>query len=364
MVIAAMSTACCLAVFIKFPFHWMNTYIPSRLWLVFACLGIGFQVWNTSGQVLRLPTANRAILEPGKEDQYFVGTVGKPWLSGAFGCVRSNGRTLHEGIDIKCLQRDRKGEPIDPIFATADGAVVYVNTRPALSNYGNYLILRHVIDGLEIYSLYAHLSAVRSDLRVGRTVKAGEVIGTMGRTANTREGISRERAHVHFELNLLVNDRFASWYKRHFPDQRNDHGAWNGRNMVGLDPRAILVAAHEMGARFSLLQYVRQQTELCRVLVRATRFPWIQRYPTLIRRNPVVDREGIAGYEIALNFNGVPFELIPRAKSELKTKAAVHLLSVNEAERKKNPCRNLVVRKGQRWLLGEAGRNLIDLLTY
>ena len=35
----------------------------------------------------------------------------------------------------------------------------------------------------------------------------------MGRTANTHEGISKDRAHVHFELNLLVNDRFADWYQ-------------------------------------------------------------------------------------------------------------------------------------------------------
>src|SRR5215831_8041205 len=29
------------------------------------------------------------------------------------------------------------------------------------------------------------------------------------------------RAHVHFELNLFLNEHFASWYKRNFPDQRN-----------------------------------------------------------------------------------------------------------------------------------------------
>ena len=127
--------------------------------------------------------------------------------------MRSDGWQIHEGLDIRCLQRDKRGEPTDPVMATADGTVAYINTRPSLSNYGNYIVLRHVMEGIEIYSLYAHLHSVREGLKTGQSVKAGEVIAIMGRTANTHEGISKERAHVHFELNLLVNDRFAEWYR-------------------------------------------------------------------------------------------------------------------------------------------------------
>jgi len=31
-------------------------------------------------------------------------------------------------------------------------------------------------------------------------------------------------------------------------------------------------------------------------------------------------KRGVAGYEIALNFNGLPFELTPRAASEIKAR--------------------------------------------
>src|SRR5262249_28140590 len=86
------------------------------------------------GQPFQLPTANRALLEKGGEERFFVGTVGKPWTTGTFGCVRSGGYQMHEGLDIRCLQRDKHGEPIDPVLATADGTVVYINDRPALSN--------------------------------------------------------------------------------------------------------------------------------------------------------------------------------------------------------------------------------------
>lgn len=326
-----------------------------------AVLSVNFPL---GAQPFQLPTANHALFEKGGEEKFFVGTVGKPWMTGTFGCVRSDGAQLHEGLDIRCLQRDKHGEPTDPIMATADGTVAYINTHPALSNYGNYVVLHHRIDGLDIYSLYAHLHEVRHDLKAGQSVKAGEMIAIMGRTANTHEGISKDRAHVHFELNLFVNDRFSSWYKKNATGERNDHGDWNGQNLLGLDPRLILLAQREEGVKFSLLNFVRHQTEICRVFVRKTSFPWLKRYAALIRPNPRTEKEGIAGYELALNFNGIPFEMIPRGPSEIKGKAKFQLLSVNETEQHKNPCRHLVSKSSGRWELGNHGMELLDLLTF
>jgi len=317
-----------------------------------------------AAQPFQLPTANHALFERGGEERFFTGTVGKPWTSGTFGCVRTDGWQMHEGLDIHSVQRDQRGEPTDPVRATADGTVAYINSRPSLSTFGNYILLRHLVEGLEVYSNYAHLSTVRSGLKVGQTVKAGEIIGVMGRTASTRERISQDRAHVHFELNLVINDRFSSWYKKAFPKQRNDHGNWNGQNLVGLDPRAILLAQREQGTNFSLLNFIRHQTGLCRVLVRDTGFPWTKRYSALIRRNPLAETGAIAGYDIALNFNGVPFELIPRAVGDIKSKARIQLLSVNEAEYQRNPCRRLVTKRGNHWELTSHGINLLELLTY
>jgi murein DD-endopeptidase MepM/ murein hydrolase activator NlpD len=292
-----------------------------------------------------------------------VGTVGKPWTTGTFGCVRSDGHQIHEGLDIKCLQRDKRGEPSDPVMATAAGTVAYINKRPSLSNYGNYIVIRHEIEGMEIYSLYAHLSSVREGLAAGQSVKAGEVIATMGRTTNTRETISKDRAHVHFELNLFVNDRFPEWYKKTNPTERNDHGEWNGQNLFAIDARLILLEEQQKGAAFSLVQFIRSEPELCRVQVRDTKFPWLTRYRPLVTRNPLAEKEGVAGYEIALDFNGVAIQLIPRAASEMKSKGRFTLLSVNEAEEKRNPARGLVTGKGGHWQLTSKGQNLLELLT-
>ncbi len=332
-------------------------------------------LWGTASLLLALPTllfaqapfqfptANHFLFEPGQELKFFAPTApDKPWTSGSFGCVRNNGTRLHEGLDIRHLQTDKRGEPTDPIMATADGTVVYFSIRPSLSNYGNYIVIRHVVEGVEIYSLYGHLSAVRPGLKIGDAVKAGEVIATMGRTSNA-ETILKERAHVHFELNVLVNDYFATWFKRN-SRERNDHGEWNGQNLNGLDVREILLAEHAEGAKFSLLNYLRGQTELCRVLVRATNFPFLKRYPMLVLPNPEAGKEGIAGYEISLNYNGVAFALMPRAPSEIKGQARFQLLSVNEAEQRANPCDHLVAKRGSRWELTDKGLHELELLTY
>lgn len=318
---------------------------------------------SARAQMFQFPTANHTLLEAGGGERFFVGTAGKPWTTGMFGCVRSDGEQIHEGLDIRCLQRDKRGEPADPVMATADGTVAYINNRPSLSNYGNYIVLQHEIEGMQIYSLYAHLSSVRAGLHAGQTVKAGEVIAIMGRTSNTREVITKDRAHVHFELDLFVNERFEGWYRRTFPGERNDHGIWNGENLDGIDARLILLAEHEQGTNFSLVRFLRSETELCRVMVRSTNFPWLTRYRPLVLRNPVAEKEGVAGYEIAFDYNGVATQLIPRAASEIKGQGRFTLLSVNEAEEKKNPARHYVAKRGSRWELTKHGLDMLELLT-
>ena len=310
-----------------------------------------------------LPTANQALFEPGGETRFFAATPGKVWTSGAFGCVRSDGQQMHEGLDIRSMKQDRRGEPLDPVIASLDGVVAYVNRKASLSNYGNYVVIKHLVEGLEIYTLYAHLAEVREALRAGTSVKAGEPIGLMGRTTNTRSRITKDRAHVHFEINLFASDRFSAWYKRTSPDQRNDHGNWNGQNLLGLDARLILQEEHTVGPKFSLLRFISTRTELCRVVIRERMFPWVQRYRPLVMSSPAAAREGVGGYEVSLDCNGVPFRSVARAASELKSGPRFQLIAVNESEETRNPCRHLVVKHGDVWQLGEHGLKALELLV-
>ena len=316
-----------------------------------------------NAQPFQLPTANRALFEKGGEERFFVGTTGKPWQSGTFGCVRSEGWQLHEGLDIRSIQRGARREPADPVMASADGTVTYLNQRVSSSNYGKYAVLRHSIEGMEVFTIYAHLSGFAPGLAPGKAVKAGEVIATMGRTSNTRERISLERAHVHFEIDLFITDRFPAWFKKENPRQPDDHGIWNGMNMLGIDPRQVLLEQQAQGPRFSLLKFIQSRPELCRVLIRDADFSFPKRYPMLVQPNPTAQKEGTAGYEVVFNFSGLPISLTPRAASEIKGRTRYQLLSVNAEEQQKNPCRRLVVRRGAQWELTNQGVTFLHLFT-
>lgn len=310
-----------------------------------------------------LPTDNQALFEPNGGERFFVGTAGKPWTSGQFGCVRTEGRQLHEGLDIRCLHRDRRGEPTDAVRASADGVVAYVNTRPALSNYGNYVVLRHTVDGIEVHTLYAHLSAVAKGIAPGAAVRAGQPIATMGRTSNTRQSITRDRAHVHFEVDIRVGEHYAEWHRKNRGDTRNDHGEFNGHNLVGIDPAAVLAEQHRLGNGFSLARHLAAQPEVLRVFVRDPAMPWARRFAGLVQRNPAAEKGGVAGYEVHMAFNGAPLRIIPRTGAEVPGNARMLLLGVNEAELRSHPCCRLVVRHGTRWTPLPALEDLVAVAT-
>jgi peptidoglycan LD-endopeptidase LytH len=317
-----------------------------------------------AAQPFQLPTANRALFQNGGEARFFAPTPGRPWTSGTFGCVRSDGEQMHEGLDILSVRHDRRGEPTDPVLATADGTVAYLSHNAGLSNYGQYVVLRHDIEGIEIYSLYAHLSQINAGLRAGQPVKAGQPIAIMGRTSNTASAIGKDRAHLHFELDLLLNDRFAEWFKKAQPGERNDHGMWNGHNLAGVDPRRLFLEQQAKGAGFSLRRFLQSRAELFRVLVHDPAFPLVRRYRALITPYTAPGNPAPAGYELVMDFNGVPIQIIPRPAADFAAGPKYRLLSVNVAEEQRNHCRHLVVRQGKNWALGAHGQSLLDLLTY
>lgn len=79
----------------------------------------------------------------------------------------------------------------DPVFATADGLVLYAG-EPS-PGWGNVVIIAHsAADGRPLQSMYAHLN--RSDVTPGTLVARGGKLGTVG-TAN-----GFYPAHLHFEI--------------------------------------------------------------------------------------------------------------------------------------------------------------------
>jgi peptidoglycan LD-endopeptidase LytH len=314
-----------------------------------------------------LPTANDALLRPGGDADYFQPTVDGTVESGMFGCVRTNGRRFHEGIDIKCLQRDRRGEPTDPVHAVADGEVAFINTKPGLSNYGRYIVLKHNWDNVFVCTLYAHLSEVAAGLVVDQPVKKGQIIGTLGHSTNTREGISRDRAHLHFEINFLENPNFYIWYPKHDP-QAPPFGNFNGQNLIGFDPAAFL-RAYAADHKLNFAEYISKQPIAFTVLIGLRPLPWLTLHPEEVQPasgTPIA-------YEIGMTSWGMPVVVWPRTAQEidesqrrLLQRGLPVVQQVNEAELARGTCHDLVKHtpRGNGWMLSQSGRECFDLLTY
>jgi len=312
-----------------------------------------------------LPTGNDGLLRPGGAPSFFQPTIEGTVESGMFGCVRRNGRRFHEGVDIRCLQRDRRGEPTDPVYAAADGEVVFVNAKPGLSNYGRYVMLEHRWDGVQVFTLYAHLREIQRGLVVGQPARKGEQIGILGRSTNTREGISSDRAHVHFEVNFMLNPNFRIWYPKRDPDAP-PFGNFNGLNFLGMDPAALLRTA-VANTPLNFAEYVARQPVGFTVLVSARPFPWLTMHPEQIRATMTAP----VAYEIAATAWGLPVAVWPREAAQVaeaqqrQLQRGIPVLNrVHESELARNGCRDLVQSSGRGWTLTEHGRDWVTLLTY
>lgn len=240
---------------------------------------------------LVLPTENAALLQRQPEaffqfvDRDFEGEKSTPWQGGQFGFVRDPrriGRSIayarfHEGLDVKPLQRDARGDPLDEVRAIAAGQVVYVTASSNLSNYGRYVVVKHEFAGSgPLFSLYAHLREAR--VSAGQRVAAGQGIGLLGYTG---AGIDQRRAHVHVELNLFLSSQFEAWHATHFKTP-NHHGVFNGLNLIGTDLQTLYLA-RQANPRLAVVDFLRGVEPAYRVLVPSSaKMDILRNYPWLV----------------------------------------------------------------------------------
>jgi murein DD-endopeptidase MepM/ murein hydrolase activator NlpD len=270
---------------------------------------------------LVLPTDNDAIFRgEGSEfyqyvDRNFKGVKSTPWEGGRYGFVRNPVETssglmfsrLHEGIDIRPLQRDATGDSIDPVRAIAPGVVVHTSHVPGYSNYGKYVVIEHNFDGCKYYSLYGHLSSIA--VRNGQRVQQRDQLGVMGHTG---EGLNQVRAHLHLELNLMMSRKFESWHETFFKSDPNRHGLYNGLNLVGLDIARLYLALQKRPG-LTIPDFLASEETLYRVLLPASRhFDLAKFYPWMVRQK--ADAEA-ASWEVSFNRAGVPLKIEPSAKA-------------------------------------------------
>ena len=97
--------------------------------------------------------------------------------------------SFHSGVDLR-------GPHHGNIYAVADGEVTWAGVQ---SSYGNCVEIKHIINGVEVYSFYAHMS--RIDVNKGDIVAQGSVIGLEGGDPATDQNPGRTTGHhLHFEI--------------------------------------------------------------------------------------------------------------------------------------------------------------------
>jgi len=283
--------------------------------------------------------------------------------SALFGSVRTAQRgnklvaSFHEGIDIAPLRRDSRGRPLDTVYAAAAGNVAYINRVGGNSNYGRYVVLAHPRSVGTVYTLYAHLANIASGLGIGRQIQAGETVGTVGNSSSS--GIPMSRAHLHFEVALLLNVRFDGWF--HAQKLKPDHGLFNGRNLVGVDPLAVF-AAQSVQPDFTFAAFVSRRPRAFDVIATGRLPDFFRRYPSLWEGAIPTEKSVMV---ISCTENGLPVKgRIATAEEAVRAKGGIPVVvNVDEAVLGRNGS-HLILRRQDEWQLGQNGGRWLAILLY
>ncbi len=121
------------------------------------------------------------------------------YTSSAYDKIGNNGRekrTIHLGIDYWLPAQT-------PVHALFDSEVVIAVNDEGDKEYGGLVALKHIVNDVEFYTLYGHLS-VASAIRhtIGDRLKTGDLIGSLG---NYPEN-GHWAPHLHFQVMLSMLD--------------------------------------------------------------------------------------------------------------------------------------------------------------
>jgi murein DD-endopeptidase MepM/ murein hydrolase activator NlpD len=105
-------------------------------------------------------------------------------------------RNIHLGIDLWHLANT-------PIFTPLDATVHSFQNNTNFGDYGPTIILKHLINTIEFYTLYGHLSLVSiENIVVNQVFKQGEHIGTLGNSHVNGD----YPPHLHFQIIKDIQD--------------------------------------------------------------------------------------------------------------------------------------------------------------
>ena len=110
---------------------------------------------------------------------------------------------MHKGVDFAA----KKGTPI---YAAGDGVIERANVY---GGYGKYIRIRH---NSQYKTAYAHLYKFAKNIKKGKSVKQGQIIGYVGSTGRSTG------PHLHYEI--LFNNKQINPQKLKLPEGRKLKG--------------------------------------------------------------------------------------------------------------------------------------------
>lgn len=303
---------------------------------------------------LSWPTPNTAFVQGLGYHTFLQKTgPGKSSSSGAFGCVRNNGKKFHEGIDLFPVRSSTDGRAKDSVYAAIPGVVRHVNLTSSASAYGKYLVLEHESFDPVLYSLYGHLDSIPNHLKPGMTVGVAERLGRMGNTASF--SIPLSRSHLHFEVGIRLSGKFQNWYNRQGFKTVNKHGNFNGYNLAGLDP-LHLYSAYQNSSFRSPCEYINSLPVVVKIIIPS------RQMPDLVKRNPslaIHPSPGNVFSSVECSFGpfGFPLKFLPGSA----TLTQPRIIDYNENYDSKS-CRRLVIQKNGKLYPSELLKTYLEIL--
>jgi murein DD-endopeptidase MepM/ murein hydrolase activator NlpD len=110
-------------------------------------------------------------------------------------------RRLHLGVDIWAAAGT-------PVYAPLDGTIHSFQDNDNFGDYGPTIILQHELDGLQVYSLYGHLSRKSLiELSVGKQISKNQQIATFGDVSENGQW----PPHLHFQLMFDMEGKMGDY---------------------------------------------------------------------------------------------------------------------------------------------------------
>jgi len=174
----------------------------------------------------------------------------------------------------------------------------------------------------------------------------------------TGDGLDQSRAHVHLELNLLLNRNFESWHNHFIKGDPNRQGIYNGVNLTGLDVARLYLALRRQPG-LSIPEFLSGEETFYKVRLPAARnFELPKRYPWLLRDQPETSP---GAWEVSFNRAGVPLRIEASPTAVLEPTLSFVKKTGGDYS---GMTRGTIAGRGENARLSESGARLMRLLIW